>query len=160
MTVQLAAVSIDDESLGITTQHFALHQFTPLESAALKIIAKIGRDVAIGGVCVKVAHGREAINAPGISEKLHFGQLPPLEEVVFAVRELVHGLVRDLAEGAQPRVMAAAIILSNLALGVKRRQVGCRRVVPGSLITSVHLFRGNNLLVVSVNVNDRVVVRL
>jgi hypothetical protein len=38
MTVQPAALSLDDESLGFTTQHFALHQFTPLESAALKIV--------------------------------------------------------------------------------------------------------------------------
>jgi hypothetical protein len=158
MAVQLAAVSLDNECLRVATQHFALHRFTPLESAALKIVAEVGRDLAIGGGSMEVAHDREAADAPCVLEKLHLSQLLPLEEVVFAVGELIYGLVRDVAKGALLEIMPAAILFVDLALGVEGRDVGCGRVVRGGrVIRHVGLFR-DSVGVGSANVDNRAVV--
>jgi hypothetical protein len=84
---------------------------------------------------MEVAHDLEAVDAPCVLEKLHFSQLLPLEQVVFAVGELIHGLVGDVAKGALSEIMAAAILFVDLALGVEGRDVGCGIVVRGGRAT-------------------------
>jgi hypothetical protein len=109
VAVEFTTKSLTNEHLRVSTQNFALHGFTPLEGAALEVVAEIGRDRAVGVGGQEVAHDGESVDAPGVFEEFHIGQLFPLEEVILAIRELIHGLVRDMAEGSLAEVMAASI---------------------------------------------------
>jgi hypothetical protein len=56
VAVEFATESLTDEHLCVSAQYFAVQGFTPLESAALEVVAEIDRNrsVIIGGK--EVAH--------------------------------------------------------------------------------------------------------
>jgi hypothetical protein len=113
--------SVTNKRLRVSAQYFALHRFTPLESAALEVVTKVGQNGAVGFCRVEVAHDGEAIHAPGILEELNLGQLFPLEKAVLVVGKLIHCLVGDVAEGPLPKVVTGPV---REVVGLGRRVEG------------------------------------
>jgi hypothetical protein len=109
VAVEFAAKSLTNKRLRVSAQYFALHRFTPLESAALEVVTKVGRNRAVGFCRVEVAHDDEAIHAPGILEELNLGQLFQLEKAVLVAGKLIHRLVGDVAEGPLSKVVTAPV---------------------------------------------------
>jgi hypothetical protein len=120
VAVEFAAKSLTNKRLRVSAQYFALHRFAPLESAALEVFTKAGRNRA-GGFCrVEVAHDGEAIDAPEILKELNFGQLFPLEKAVLVVGKLADRLVGNVAEGPLPKAVTAAVCeIAGLGLCVE-----------------------------------------
>jgi hypothetical protein len=130
VAVEFAAKPLTNKCLRVSAQYFALHRFTPLESAALEVVTKVGRNRAVGFCRVEVAHDGEAIHVPGILEELNLDQLFPLKNSVFVMGKLIHRLVGDVAEGPLLKVVTAPV---REVVGLGLRVVG-RDVRGGGIV--------------------------